>query len=92
MNDELSQGTFTCDICGGDKPHHHPDSVVEIERFVRPAFEKTVVPRGWFTRETPHGPYLDGNTEALWGHFVSGWFAAKKFLLAAQGKPAGEGS
>lgn len=81
-NDKLSEGTFKCDICGLDRPHPHTDEEVELQRFVRPAFEKTRVPCSAFAR---YGlgvtmPYRDGRTEALWQHFVSGWFGAKEHI------------
>ena len=88
-DDELSQGTFKCDVCGIDTPHHHNDKLAEQERLIRPAFEKTTVPRGWFNREFANGPYLDKNTEALWQHFYSGWVAAKRvYAIPAERRAA----
>jgi hypothetical protein len=79
MNDELSQGTSKCDICGRDIPHHHDKHIIEQERFIRPAFEKTTIPRNAFGRiaQNPDFPYSDQETERLWQHFMSGWLAAK---------------
>jgi hypothetical protein len=74
--DELSQGTFECDICGLGIPHQHNPQSVEIERLVRPAFEKTKVPANAFGR-IGKLPYSSGRTEQLWQHFISGWFASK---------------
>jgi len=80
-DDELSKGTFKCDICGRETPHGHDPELVETERYVRPAFEKTTV-RHWaaFGRisKTPDFPYSDGETERLWQHFLSGWFACRR--------------
>ena len=83
MSDTPS-GTYTCDICGLETPHYHADSEVERERYIRPAFEKTTVPRNYFGRmpRTPNTPYSDGNTEQLWQHFVSGWNSSRQFLTA----------
>ena len=83
--DELNEGTFKCDICGMDKPHSHEPQLVEMERLVRPAFEKTTVPRSAFARldKSPGGGYLDRETQHLWQHFLSGWFAAKTMLTPA---------
>jgi hypothetical protein len=79
---ELSQGTFKCDICGRDTPHHHDPELVEMERLIRPAFEKTTVPGNMFGRiKSPNFPYSDGRTEGLWQHFIGGWFACKKLYL-----------
>lgn len=89
-DDELSQGTFACDICGLDKPHHHTEEEIEIERLIRPAFEKTTVPGGIFWRYGLRGPYR--YVDPLWQHFIAGWYAAKKTFADTQGKPAGEGS
>jgi hypothetical protein len=86
QDDELSKGTFTCPICGYDKPHHHEPETVEIETLVRPAFEKTTVPGGGFMfgrmSKNPDFPYSNGRTEQLWQHFLSGWFAAKRAIAA----------
>jgi len=39
VTDELSKGTFRCDVCGLDTPHPHGEYEVEEARLIRPAFE-----------------------------------------------------
>lgn len=75
---ELSQGASRCDVCGVDTPHQHDPEIVEIERLIHPAFEKTTVPCGFFGRSGRFSPYHARATEALWQHFLSGWMAAKR--------------
>jgi hypothetical protein len=86
---DLSQGTSVCDICGVDTPHFHDPEVVEIERLIRPAFEKTTVPGNAFGRPSAPGfPYSDGRIESLFQHFISGWFACKRVYAASQPTPS----
>jgi hypothetical protein len=82
-DEELSKGTFACDICGKPTPHYHDEQLVEIERFARPAFEQTTVRHGAFGRiaKNPDFPYSDAETERLWQHFISGWFASKTYSV-----------
>lgn len=67
------RGTFVCPICGHDEPHSHDADTVEIERFVRPAFEKFLAgsssnlvaqyfKEGYYLAygATMHGPRSDG--------------------------------
>jgi hypothetical protein len=78
---ELDKGTFQCDICGADTPHSHDPQLVEQERLIRPAFEKTIARKG-FGRISKHPdiPYSFQETEFLWQHFKSGWYAGKKIF------------
>ena len=86
---ELDEASPRCDVCGMDTPHFHEPSVVEIERFIRPAFEKTIVPGRLFGRtgSSPDMPYRSERTQELWQHFISGWFASKARYDAKPAQP-----
>lgn len=66
-------GTYACDICGKDYPHHHTDEEAAESRIARPIFED------WFASSprplTRYGGehYLDGEVQRAWIAFRRGW-------------------
>jgi len=85
-----ANGTFRCDICGRDWPHHHSDTEVETERFARAAFEaaeshtspdsdgqmRTVKPLSM--GDGPAKQYWPTATQRRWVSYVDGWVDCMK--------------
>lgn len=85
------EGTFTCDVCGSDKPHSHHDFDVVQERFARKAFEErytTTSTSSWDgdthvsapQRRSPEvsAGYWGEENNRRWHTYVSAWYDAWK--------------
>lgn len=85
------QGTFTCDVCGYDKPHSHSEFDVIQQRFVCKAFEERyteTVTSSWDGDVTklvpqrrgvrPEDGYWGEEHNRKWHTYVCAWLDAWK--------------
>lgn len=86
----LLKGTFTCDVCGYDKPHSHDEFDVVQQRFARKAFEErytttTTDSDNLACKHVPQrcGPrpdqgYFGEEDNRRWKTYVGAWYDAWK--------------